>query len=297
MLNVSPEEIAERWDSLPDKLREALFSEENSDLIDQLGTTYSLSTETLDKIIIGTSNVLHGFMHPEDLRTELSSITGVNSDVIVKICSDIKTKIFDPLEPELGSIYQPPAGISDKQNIVTKPGRLDSTTTPQQMPETTNTTIPTQAPVKTADQSIQQPSETIVNAAQETPTEAVVPFMLHRNEEEGSEPVIRGVITPSSPVRPMFYKAPSSTPTTETNPLSSRPIKARLELGAQEEKEAKGPSISRTKPTGTQRVNYSDFRTKLDDPFASQIKIEDGKSPDKNVGNEHKKADLKDLPL
>jgi hypothetical protein len=244
------------------------------------------------------SDILHGFIHPEDLQAELSSITGIDNDVVVKICSDIKAKIFDPLEPELDSIYQPPIETSNNQDAATEPENPDSPAAPQQTPDSASATAtPTQVPIKTIDQSIQQPSEATANTVPEIPIEAAAPFILHQHEEGGLEPVVRGATTPGSPVRPMFYKAPSSTPTTETNPLSSRPIKARLELGAQEEKEAKGPSISRTKPTGTQRVNYSDFRTKLDDPFASQIKIEDGKSPDKNVGDEHKKADLKDLPL
>ncbi len=265
MLTVSREETLERWDELPSKIREALFSEDNYSLLEQFGAKYSLSEQELRDVSIVISNILHGFIRTEKLQDELSSIPGFKGGVVANITSDIKTQIFDPLEPELKTIYKPATTAVTEQSIDNAPVAPKPPTSPQVVPE--------------------------------TPTSNESPFMLHQHEEEEElTPRVEEVRTVGSPIRPTFYKAPNSTPAKEADSLSSKPVKARLELGIQEDNRTRKAPRTKPKPEGLRQVNYSELRTKLDDPFSARIRVESDKSA--NSSNEDgEEADLKDLPL
>lgn len=256
-------ETSQRWDLLPIKIREAILSEENYSFLEDIGQRYSLPEATLKDVMNDVSNVLYGTIHPEDLRAELSK-DGVGEDVANRIYSDVKVKIFDPLQPELSSVYRVAA--------------------PQNNPPGSSTAVP--APQAT--QNLQDSESQMPGAA---------PFMLHKQEEEGDlKPRVEEVANPGSPVRPVFYTAPKYD--SEEVPSEYKPVRARLELGDDgSEKKVATPIPSQTQPEGVRVVNYSELRTKLDDPFAAKIKTVEGGSAPTSSDDSGKDTGLKDIPV
>lgn len=138
-----------------------------------------------------------------------------------------------------------------------------------------------------------------------TAPEVSTPFILHRNEEEGLEPMAEVTQISNSPLRPVFYK-PTDVKTNAESDNSSRfiPVKARLELGTQQEwkpKDKLTPTLQ-TNSQDVRRVNYSELRTNLNDPFATGTNT----SRNRTVGDKQlqdkkdegaKKVGLEDLPL
>jgi hypothetical protein len=104
------------------------------------------------------------------------------------------------------------------------------------------------------------------------PTITEAPFILHNHNEEESKPRAEATPIDISPLRPMFYNAPFAPPQTEELAMRSRPITARLELGVETvEAQASAPKMSRTAREEVRQVNYSEFRTPLNDPFSASF--------------------------
>ncbi len=291
MLNVSREEALERWDNLPDSIRESLFSEENADFVDKLGEKYSLSPDAAASLLKSTSNILHGFINPKDLASELTTIPGIKPEVANQIALAIDGKIFAPIRADLESIYKPLGStvIPVQQGLINKPQNV------VEVPDITS--IPTP-----------RPKETLLK-----PSVTGTPFILH-NEEE-TKPQIEAAPINASPLRPMFYKAPTNNLSeTKERPMESRPIVAKLELGVETQPtQPAAPQMFRTPKEEVRQVNYSEFRTPLNNPFAGNpIKPADAKlaeptsapaqenkvpaPPKANVPNVNV-VNLKDLPL
>ncbi|MCL4405460.1 MAG: hypothetical protein M1361_00695 [Patescibacteria group bacterium] len=274
MFNVSEEEAAERWGHLPEKILDALFSEQNSNLIDNLGIKYSLSTEVVESISTVVRNVLYGFIRLADAPTELATATELDADTISKMYPEIKAGVFDPLEPELSSVYQPPSS------------------------EGPTPTAPT-----TSAAASQMPQNPLLNTAPSPkPQQGQAPFILHQREGEEMEPRVEDVLTHTSPIRPVFYKAPNNAaPESEVESYKYEPVKARLELGIQQEKQrTEELATLKTKTEGLRHVNYSGLKTNLNDPFAARVDPvpEPSENGVKNAsGDNNSNASLRDLPL
>lgn len=144
-----------------------------------------------------------------------------------------------------------------------------------------------------------KPNPTDAKTQQSTsPSKQDSPFILHE-ENTIVRPRLEDASI-SSPIRPIFYTAPNITADKKTDDSESylyKPVKARLELGTEEQPQQSNkpePTLI-MKPGEIRRINYSELKTKLDDPFAAQNKQKNNSLGDKD--KQEKVADLKDLPL
>ncbi len=274
MLDVPREDVLKRWDELPDSLREAMFSDENADFLDNLCLVYKLGPRASSDLFTIISNVLHGFIRPSDFAKEIAGGLGLDPNISNRIASEVDAKIFAPIMADLETAYRPV-------------GAPTPTTTPSGV----GTVEPAQA-------ATIKPKEDILLKPSVTET----PFILHQHEEE-TKPQVEAAPVATSPLRPMFYKAPTTPPPVEEKALESRPIAARLELGVEVQPvQESAPKISRTPREEIRQVNYSELRTPLDNPFSGTPKPQENKKEDKQPAKKPSVPDtnvvnLKDLPL
>lgn len=109
MLKISKQQLFQRWDVLPDNLREALFSETNADVFWRICQAEHIPEE---KISIGATivgDVILGFLHIEDLAKELQSDLNINKEIARVIAGEVDRKIFSPIKSDLEKIYSPVA--------------------------------------------------------------------------------------------------------------------------------------------------------------------------------------------
>lgn len=96
-----------RWDNLPDILKEAIASETNSDIVWKTGEAEHLPQEKISIVSRLAGYVLMGFIHPEDLASEIKDATGINPNIAVSIANSLNTKIFSRLKGDLEKVYAP----------------------------------------------------------------------------------------------------------------------------------------------------------------------------------------------
>lgn len=108
-ITISKKQILNRWDILPDSLKEAIFSPFNVDLIWSVGAINHLTDDKIFRIEMLAGDILMGFIHPEDFAPEIRKELNINSEMANAIAAEIDRKVFSPLGKDLKSVYGPPA--------------------------------------------------------------------------------------------------------------------------------------------------------------------------------------------
>ncbi|MBI3273822.1 MAG: hypothetical protein HYZ69_01630 [Candidatus Colwellbacteria bacterium] len=279
MLNIPREKVLERWDKLPLSIKEAMFSEENADIIERIGKENNLTDTSLQILITVTGDALRGFINQDELTGELINELGVDRGTVEKVANIIKEKIFAPIREDLKGVYEPLIEFQRARLL-----KLD--TNLEQLASTTMSTI--SIPEQLA------PHQTIKPSFENSP------FILHQEEEIVTE---EHQAQQYAAPRPVFYKPTFS----EEYKRDAAPPTAKLELGPQEEGSGKEPRLVRTPLEETRIVHYSELVTPVD-PFGSQEQMPAAAPAMPTQKNDESKkqspevhpnniVDLKDLPL
>jgi hypothetical protein len=104
---ISRKQALERWDILPEILREALVSEINSDFIWKTCEAENVPSQRIPLASALTGYVLMGFLHPEDIHEELKSQLGLDPKTSKDIEDAFNKRIFSSLRSEIDKIYKP----------------------------------------------------------------------------------------------------------------------------------------------------------------------------------------------
>lgn len=124
MATLIPQQQAlDRWDSLSNELREALWSEQNSTIVRQTCEREHIPPEKIPFVGRIAGYVLLGFLHPEDVSRELKEALGADQKTADAIAKDLNAKIFSPLRGELERAYAP--GPHSASFAGTRPFDLD----------------------------------------------------------------------------------------------------------------------------------------------------------------------------
>lgn len=107
MIAIPSEQALQRWDVLPMVLREALYSEPNSDFLWKTCEGEHIPDEKIYGVARIAGYVLMGFLHPEDMAEELKEQLGFNLKVGASIAGAINQRIFAPLRQDIGKAYEP----------------------------------------------------------------------------------------------------------------------------------------------------------------------------------------------
>ncbi len=107
MIKISQNQALKRWGTLPDILKESIFSAYNAEILWRVCENQHLSEDKIDKVAVVTGDVLMGFLHPEDFAQEIHEALNINIEIAKAIAMEIDRKIFSPLKKELEKVYQP----------------------------------------------------------------------------------------------------------------------------------------------------------------------------------------------
>jgi len=108
MLKVSQQQVINRWDSLPDNIREALSSEQNANILWRICEIQHIPKEKIYTIATLVGDIILGFIHSEDLAQEIQKDLNLNSEIANSIAAEIDRKIFALIRADLEKVYQPP---------------------------------------------------------------------------------------------------------------------------------------------------------------------------------------------
>ncbi len=108
MINISQQQKLDRWDTLPDNLKEALFSEQNSNILWRVCEGQHLPVDKIPRVAVITGYIILGFIHAEDLAKEIKNELNINQEIANIIALEVDRKIFGPIRSDLEKVYSMP---------------------------------------------------------------------------------------------------------------------------------------------------------------------------------------------
>jgi hypothetical protein len=274
MIKISKKIIFQRWDSLPDNLREALASEENSNLLERLSKSESLPPEKFKDFSKFAGYVMLGFIHPDDLGKELQDNLHLPFQTAKNLQTTLKEKVFDLYTEDLQKVYRP---VSEEDFGLAPDRRTEersSAPKPVLMKETPGPAILRQEEIipKPGSAAMPKPSAPIPKPQAQVPTPP-------------------GGFKPGTPSRPQVLspfsferearplKAPTEfklggVPRPSMSNVSSAPVPprpARVELGKEEVKKVPAPE---SKIVGREPVHYTEPKSAFMPAGAQRIQTE-----------------------
>jgi hypothetical protein len=107
MITITTDQALERWDTLPDSLREALYSEPNSDFLWRTCQDENVPDEKIYEIAKVAGYVMMGFLHPEDVALEIVDRLALDRKTASDIQEALNKRVFAPLQADLSKVYNP----------------------------------------------------------------------------------------------------------------------------------------------------------------------------------------------
>jgi len=302
MIKISQQQAEERFDALPESLKNALISESGADAILEIGQANHLDEERIKKLGSLVGHVILGFLNPRLLVKEIQAELGLNSQAAMSISESLEHEVLAPISGDIYNLYNAPA--SERPNPtenLSAGGLLTPAFKGKRYP-----TVDTPSPInrELIKETPQKPTDTPKEQELPTPSATSVPkferptvspslppqetkpkerahddsqppsFMLH--EERSMDPLASGDRAPLT--RPHFFKS------TAGKSQQEKPVAARLEIGLKDEAQQK-PKIGRTKKEDIRVVDYTSPSIGPD-PF--------GKTPETSAQNsEEKKSEEK----
>lgn len=107
MITITKEQAQNRYALLPPTLQDAVFSEQNTEIISSVGEQYHLSDEKTESIASLVGWILLGFLHLEDLPGEIAVEIDVAPQLAKDIANSLNNKIFAVIKPDIDKTYAP----------------------------------------------------------------------------------------------------------------------------------------------------------------------------------------------
>lgn len=209
MVQISYKQAGDRFDTLPDNLKEIGFTAHSTQIVEQACSQNHLSEDkqVIVKRLVGYT--LFGFIHPEDLSREIREALVVNSAISDAIASEINRKLFTPIKNDLAKVYAPvPGSIVSPTSQVAPENIIDLKTT---LPPAA---IKPEAPIAASTQALAAPKAPaaipMIGATKEgiaeKPIQVIPPSKLEEQAKEHEAPFIlhkeEAEIKPTAPPPP-----------------------------------------------------------------------------------------------
>lgn len=105
-MNISKTDIHERWESLPEALRDAVFSDENDSIIYELVEKYKFSENQERGIGRICFFVFLGFLRIKDVFEELVQNVKLDSKTALEVYQELEQKVFGPYKDHIEKNYR-----------------------------------------------------------------------------------------------------------------------------------------------------------------------------------------------
>lgn len=113
MIEISREQLSRRYESMPQDLREALFSAESDELIWTIGDLHHLSDDKKSELARVVGDVIMGFIHIDDMANQITLDLMIDARLAKTLAQEITTKVLNPVLEEIKENYQPPMAMTD----------------------------------------------------------------------------------------------------------------------------------------------------------------------------------------
>src|SRR3989344_5123898 len=104
--NYTQQELKERYEKLPEVLKDAMFNTDIAAKILELGKKHGLTIEKTGFMAEETGFVILGLTRPEELINVLAESLEVKEDQARNIATDLNHQIFFPLREALKTTHQ-----------------------------------------------------------------------------------------------------------------------------------------------------------------------------------------------
>ena len=104
MEELSRDELWIIYETLPDSLKEAIFSEDTADAIMNICRLYDI--KEISKVAKIVGNILSGLLPPDMLNTALVARLEINQSTAKKATMEIEHFILNPLKKDLDKLYK-----------------------------------------------------------------------------------------------------------------------------------------------------------------------------------------------
>ena len=118
-MKYSSEELNERFQTLPEELKNAIVSVDTAKIISEAGKRYALHIDQIGKIAEEVGFVLLGLSHPTEFVSKLTKALGIERVVVSQIASDINDKIFLKVRETLRGVD---SGLNKKEESMDDSG-------------------------------------------------------------------------------------------------------------------------------------------------------------------------------
>lgn len=261
MVNVSSEQIKNRFEELPEILKNALFSVINADYIWQISLNYKITEpEKISKIRRIVSLVILGFLKIDGVAKEIQENLDLNQELAIEIAKELEFKIFSPIKNDINQLNN--KAFNNMSDEVRYQIKFTNSSMPlQQTSEkilsgqnpAPNTTIKAQIPPFNRVEIITPPPSAI--PAKTTPPQQNVQNI----PQPQSQPRPAANQTSNAPV--MLYQKQEQKPVAES--IKSR-IVGEIEINVGMKPEASSvPARIEIGPEFPKVVHYNDFKTPI----------------------------------
>ena len=106
MPTYTQEELLDRYEKLPQALKDAIFAETNADKMYALGQKNGLTIDQIGEIASETGYVMLGVTHPGDFVRNLKQKLNIDQEKAREIAEDINREIFRPIREHLKDLHK-----------------------------------------------------------------------------------------------------------------------------------------------------------------------------------------------
>ncbi len=267
---LTEQQLQKKHDSLPDKLKELLTSENTIETVRQISRSHYLDEERslIFEQLIGL--VILGFLSVEELSQEIQKNLLLNPKHASELANDINRKIFEPIKSDLEKNYNPVMELPETKPTI-KPGpeakveKEIAFKPAEPRPEAAPKPIEITELPKTAGlpKTEVQPTKAKPNIPP-TPIPTEKPFIIHQETKAKAVTERNKTLMPTMGwFRKESSKAPES------------PIKVELETFGPKIEEKKEPAIAKTEAPKQRMVHYREVEVPT--PFGKSFNETQGK--------------------
>lgn len=105
MLTITRNQVLDRWNELPDVIKEAIYSEDLNNQMSKIFDSFHLSEPKKQDMSYLCLLVFTGFLYRQDLYKEIQTNLNIDNKLALEIYSELDKKIFLPYRKEIDTIF------------------------------------------------------------------------------------------------------------------------------------------------------------------------------------------------
>ena len=105
MKNFTDQQIDQRYDDLPEDLKDAIFSVDTTSLVNMIGKKHGLAIDKIGDLANETGMVMLGVTHPNEFIANLAERLDVDKEKARAIAQEINEQIFKKVRESLRKIH------------------------------------------------------------------------------------------------------------------------------------------------------------------------------------------------